>query len=87
MRTHVILPDNLVAEIDGTVGKRKRSHFVEEAIREKLKQQKLLNALKETAGILTSEEYPEWATTEKAAKWVSESRKRDDERMKRVKGE
>lgn len=83
MRTHIILPDRLVEEIDGVVGKRKRSGFVEEAIREKLKRGALLKALKETAGILPPGEYPEWETADKAAAWVGASRQRDNERLRR----
>ena len=87
LRTHIILPDRLVEEIDDVVGKRKRSHFVEEAIREKLKRAALLKALKETAGILSPEEYPEWATPDKAAAWVRESRRGDAERLRRPRSE
>lgn len=82
MRTHIILPDRLIEEIDSLVGKRKRSRFVEEAIREKLKRGALLKALKETAGILPPEEYPEWETSDKAAAWVRESRQRDTARQR-----
>jgi len=84
VRTHVVLPDRLIEEIDGTVGKRKRSRFVEEAIREKLKRGALLKALKETAGILSPEEYPEWETSDKAAAWIRESRRHDEERLRRL---
>ncbi len=41
MRTHVILPDDLVEGVDKLVGKRKRSRFVEEAVLEKLKRERL----------------------------------------------
>jgi hypothetical protein len=87
MRTHIVLSDELIEEIDGVVGKRKRSRFVEEAIREKLKRGSLLKALKETAGILPSEEYPEWGTPEKTAAWIRESRLRDSERLESSKHE
>jgi hypothetical protein len=83
LRTHVILPDKLLEEIDSVVGKRKRSRFVEEAIREKLKRGSLLKALKETCGVLPPEEYPEWETPEKTAAWVRESRRRDSDRLEK----
>jgi Arc/MetJ-type ribon-helix-helix transcriptional regulator len=86
VRAHIILPDRLVEEVDEVVGKRKRSHFVEEAIREKLKRGALVKALKETAGALPAKEYPEWETRDKAAAWVSESRGRDGERLGRPSG-
>ena len=84
MRTHMILPDELVKDIDKFAGRRKRSHFVEEAVREKLGRDRLLAALEETAGILSAKEYPDWATTEKAAAWVRESRREDIKRLRKL---
>ena len=87
MRAHIVLPDKLTEEIDGIVGKRKRSRFVEDAIREKLKKKALLEALSETAGVLAAEEYPEWETPERAAAWVRQSRQRDTDRLRRPRRE
>ena len=56
MRTHVVLPEELVEDVDKLVGKRRRSRFVEEAIRDKLRRDALLSALEETAGVLSSTE-------------------------------
>lgn len=81
MRTHVLLPEDLVKEVDALAGKGKRSRFVEEAIREKLRKEKLLSALAETAGMLSAEDHPEWATPEKVASWVRESRRESDRRL------
>ena len=83
MRTHVVLPEELVEDVDKLVGKRRRSRFVEEAIRDKLRRDALLSALEETAGILSSKDHPEWATSDKAANWVKESRQTDTERRER----
>jgi len=83
VRTHLVLPEELVKRIDVMVGRRKRSRFVEEAVREKLRRETLLAALKETAGVLSAEESPDWATSESAAAWVRESRRQDDERLRR----
>jgi len=84
VRTHLILPDELVEEIDRLVGKRKRSRFIVEALREKVRRETLLDALRETAGMLTEDEHPEWATSQRAAAWVRQSRQRDDERLRRT---
>ncbi|MDO8749862.1 MAG: ribbon-helix-helix domain-containing protein [Dehalococcoidia bacterium] len=83
MRTHLILPEEMVKEVDALVGKRKRSQFVGEAVREKLRRENLLAALAATAGILSAEDYPEWATSEEVAAWVHDMRQRDDERLER----
>ena len=82
MRAHIILDNEIVKDIDNLVGKRRRSRFITEAVCAKLRQMKLLTALKETAGILSDEEHPEWKTSKDVASWVRESRKRDNLRLK-----
>ena len=79
MRTHVNLPEDLVKAVDKEAGKGKRSKFIEEAIREKLRKENLLSALKETAGALSAEDHPHWDTPEKVAAWVRESRRQSDQ--------
>ncbi len=85
MRAHIILDNEIVKDIDNLVGKRRRSRFIAEAVCAKLSQMKLLTALKETAGMLSDEDHPEWKTTEDAANWVRDSRKGDDRRLKGLK--
>ncbi len=82
MRAHIVLPDDLVERVDQLVGKRRRSAFVTEAIRERLRREQLLRALKESAGILKEEDYPEWGTPAKVARWVRKIR-RESERAHR----
>lgn len=81
MRMHVVLPDDLVKSVDAMAGKGKRSRFIEDAVREKLRIEALLSALEETAGMLSADEHPEWATSEKVASWVRESRQQSDRRL------
>jgi metal-responsive CopG/Arc/MetJ family transcriptional regulator len=84
MRAHLILPDELVERVDALVGKRKRSRFVEEAVRERLRREALTAALEGTAGALSMEKHPDWATPDKAAAWVRASRHQGDERLRKV---
>ena len=70
MRTHLVLPDDLIKDVDELVGKRKRSQFIAEATRERLRKERLLAALEETAGKLDMSRHPEWETPEKVAEWV-----------------
>ena len=81
VRTHVVLPDELVEQVDALAGKGKRSRFIEEAVREKVRKEALLTALEKTAGILSAEKHPEWDTPEKVASWVRESRHQSDKRL------
>ena len=83
MRTHVILPEDLVKSVDALAGKGKRSQFIEEAVREKLRKDTLVSALRRTAGTLSAKDHPEWDTPEHVAAWVRESRRQSDERIDR----
>ena len=68
--TNLMLPADLVAEIDEVAGPRNRSRFIEEAARAKLKREQLRLAIERTAGVLKAEDYPEWATSEMVVEWV-----------------
>lgn len=85
-RAHVVLPEDLLEAVDRVAGKRKRSHFVEEAIREKLARETLNAALQESAGVIESNNYPEWATPEKTSAWVRDTRRTDEARLLRKTG-
>ena len=86
MRAHVVLPDDLVEEIDRLVGKRRRSAFIAEAARDRVRREGLLLALKETAGILKAEDHPEWADSRKVAAWVRKQRRQNDRRLTKIYG-
>jgi hypothetical protein len=82
MRTHISLPADLIAEIDEIAGPRKRSQFIEEAVRTKLlneRQKRAMEAVLKGPG-LDSEEHPYWSTPEKTSQWVRESRQFDNRR-------
>ncbi|PKB71758.1 MAG: hypothetical protein BZY87_03875 [SAR202 cluster bacterium Io17-Chloro-G6] len=79
MRTHVILPEDLVKAVDKEAGKGKRSQFIEEAIRDKLRKDGLVSALRRTAGAISEEDHPEWDTPEHVASWVRKMRKQSDQ--------
>jgi metal-responsive CopG/Arc/MetJ family transcriptional regulator len=80
-RAHVVLPEDLIEKVDRIAGKRKRSHFVEEAIREKLARERLATAMRESAGSINLADYPEWSTPEKVSEWVRSRRREDDLRL------
>lgn len=74
MRAHVVLPPDLVRESDALVGKRRRSKFLAEAVREKLARIKLARAAEQAAGALADIAVPGWETSESAARWVRTAR-------------
>jgi hypothetical protein len=83
IRTHIVVPETLIHEVDRIAGKRRRSHFVEEAIREKLARATLADALASSAGVLAPNDYPEWKTPEEISVWVKAGRQEDDARLDR----
>jgi hypothetical protein len=82
-RTHIVLPEEMIEEIDRIAGKRKRSQFIEEAVRERLIIERQRTAVRAAAGILKPDDYPEWSTPEKTSEWVHRMRRQDDEIVQR----
>lgn len=74
VRTNLLLPADLVAELDHVAGPRNRSRFVADAVRYKLRREKLRQTWEASFGILKAEDYPHWATSEKVVEWVREMR-------------
>ncbi|MGI8969695.1 MAG: hypothetical protein ACR2HB_03105 [Dehalococcoidia bacterium] len=70
IRTHVVIPKELLEAIDGVVGSRKRSDFVVDALQEELSRERRAKALRETTRVLDVTNYPEWETPEKISEWV-----------------
>lgn len=81
MRTHVVIPEELVKEVDALVGPRQRSKFFTDAAQEKLKQKKRVAAVIKAAGSLKDVDIPGWETSRSAAKWVSKNRKDADRNL------
>jgi Arc/MetJ-type ribon-helix-helix transcriptional regulator len=78
-RTHVILPDEILDEIDERVGKRKRSEFIAAAAEKELKRQRRIEAARKAGGSLRDADTPpEWVTTATAAEWVRSIRRWPD---------
>ena len=59
-RTHFIAPKELIEETDRLVGARRRSQFIAEAVAEKLKREKLLQATHKAMALPPVDDVPEW---------------------------
>ena len=70
VRTNLLLPKDLVEQVDHFAGERGRSRYVAEALRARLKRDRLKEAIARTAGVLRAEDYPEWETSEQVVDWV-----------------
>ena len=67
-RAHLVLPDDLLAEVDALVGPRGRSAFLTEVIREAVNRRRLLQILSSPEPVLKDEHYPEFRDGSEA--WV-----------------
>lgn len=76
-RVHVMLPAEVVEEIDRLVGPRKRSRFIADAVAGEVRRQRQRAALAEMDGILADDDIPGWETPEAAAEWVRALRRGD----------
>lgn len=74
VRTNLLLPKDLVEEVDRYAGPRGRSRYVAEALNERLRRDRLGEAIAESAGMLDPANYPHWATPEKVVEWVRRQR-------------
>jgi hypothetical protein len=80
-RAHVLLPDDLLREIDSLVGSRGRSAFLVETARTEVRRQKLLQFLEDDTPAWKDAAHPELAKG--AANWVRKSRAESDIRGSR----
>jgi hypothetical protein len=78
-RAHVILPVDVVADIDKLVGKRGRSAFLTELAQREIKLRRQREVLGETAGAWKAEDHPELA--QGAASWMRQMRALDTQRF------
>ena len=81
-RTHIVIPQQLAAEIDALVGKRGRSTFLIQAAEKEVTRLRQLKALEAAAGSWKDKDHPE--LKQGAAKWVDKLRRQDDKRFQKI---
>jgi metal-responsive CopG/Arc/MetJ family transcriptional regulator len=81
-RTHIVIPEPLVIEIDRLVGKRNRSGFLAQAAEKELRRLQQINALEGAAGTWKDKDHPELKAG--AARWVKELRKESERRLQKT---
>jgi hypothetical protein len=80
-RTHVVIPEQLVAAIDQVVGKRRRSQFLVEAATRELMRQRQRVAISQAAGAWKDEDHPELKAG--SAAFVKGLRQESEQRLKK----
>lgn len=81
-RTHIVIPQQLVAEIDTLVGKRHRSTFLTQAAEKELMRLRQIKALEGAAGAWKDKDHPE--LQQGAAEWVKKLRREYDQRFEKL---
>jgi Arc/MetJ-type ribon-helix-helix transcriptional regulator len=80
-RTHVVLEEQLVEDIDRLVGARQRSSFLSEAARKELLRRRQIEALKSAAGAWKDKDHPELKPG--SGRWVRKMRQESERRFKK----
>jgi hypothetical protein len=81
-RAHIVLPDELVDEIDSLVGPRGRSAFLVETARAELRRRRLLAFLQDTKPAWQEKDHPELRGG--TGVWVKKIRGESETRLARV---
>jgi hypothetical protein len=82
-RAHIVLPNELIEEIDSLVGPRGRSAFLVETARAELRRRRLLSFLHNDNLVWKEKDHPEFAKGTRA--WVKELRSQSDLRTSSTK--
>jgi hypothetical protein len=81
-RTHIVISEQLVTQIDTLVGKRGRSNFLTLAAEKELMRLRQIKTLEAAAGTWKDKDHPE--LKQGAQKWVKKLRREYDRRLHRV---
>jgi hypothetical protein len=80
-RTHIVIPQELVHQIDNVVGKRGRSTFLVDAASRELKRLRQLRALRAASGSWKDKDHPELKSG--AGLWVKAIRNQGEKRSQK----
>ncbi len=86
-KAHLVIPQDILKEVDKIAGKRRRSLFIAEATRERLDREKFLKALEETGGAWTDEQHPDLRTRRDMERYIGEKRHSYRKRLRKAKHE
>ncbi len=83
-KAHLVLPREILEEVDQIAGKRKRSLFIAAATREKLERERFLKTLEETKGSWSDKNHPELRTIKDVEHYVREKRRSYRQRLRGI---
>jgi metal-responsive CopG/Arc/MetJ family transcriptional regulator len=76
-RTNLTLPEALLDEVDELAGPRGRSRYVAEAVAQRVRRDRLLRAIDDSAGILRGT--PHAMTRDQVTAWIDELRSEESD--------
>ncbi|MGM0366258.1 MAG: hypothetical protein ACQEP5_06930 [Actinomycetota bacterium] len=79
-RTHIVVSEELIKEVDRLTGKRKRSQFITRAIKKEIQRLSYIKAVRETSGTWEDSDHPEFSDGSES--WVRTLRDKDGKRIK-----
>jgi len=82
-RAHIVIPEDLIEQIDALVGPRGRSAFLVETARAEVRKRALLAFLESKEPAWKDEDHPELAAMGTQA-WLKSQRAPDEERLRRL---
>jgi predicted transcriptional regulator len=82
VRTNLLLPEDLVEQLDRVAGPRGRSRYVAEAVRDRIKRDERMAALSEAAGAW--KDHPLFPTDQSVVDWVRALRSEETSRDLRM---
>jgi metal-responsive CopG/Arc/MetJ family transcriptional regulator len=86
-KAHLVIPHDILEEVDQIAGKRKRSLFIAQATREKLERERFLKTLEETQGAWSDKNHPDLKTSRDMEQFVRDKRQSYRKRLKRITNE
>ena len=86
-KAHLVIPQDILEEVDQIAGKRRRSSFIAEATREKLERERFLKILDETQGAWGDKNHPDLKKARDMERFISDKRQSYRKRLKRITNE
>ena len=83
-KAHLVIPHDILEEVDQIAGKRKRSLFIAEATREKLQRERFLKILDETQGAWSDKNHTDLKTARDMEQFIRDKRKSYQKRLKGI---
>jgi hypothetical protein len=84
VKAHLVLPREILEEVDRIAGKKKRSLFIAEAAREKIEKERFLKILEETHGAWGDDNHPELRSPKDMERYLRRTRQSYRKRLKEI---